>query len=80
MTEQKQYPVKNSVWRHRLTGDHYTVLMVTNENAVKHRRDEYPVTIVYAGTWPGAGPVWSRPLSRWHESFEFVLMRREQGN
>jgi hypothetical protein len=66
--------VAHSIWRHKRTGDEYTVIMLTNEHADAARRDDYPVTVVYSRAWPSGGPVWSRPLSRWHEGFEFVGM------
>ena len=69
--------VRHSNWRHKRTGDIYTVIMLTNTHADESRREEYPVTVVYelaSRAWPDRHPAWSRPLSRWHDNFEFVGM------
>lgn len=51
-----------SLWVHRNTGNHYTVLTVTNRHALK---PEYPVTVVYRDEH---GIDWSRPFAGWHEA------------
>lgn len=55
-------PARWSEWQHR-NGQHYVVLMVTNES---DRQDEYPATVVYMGVHNGAR--WSRKLCDWHRS------------
>lgn len=55
-------PEVHSVWRHK-SGKPYVVIGYSNEQSTDP--DRYPVTIYYADI---EGRVWSRPLSRWHES------------
>ncbi len=53
--------IPNQVWKHK-SGSFYRVLLITNEQST---REEYPITVVYKGQ---DGVVWSRPLSKWHDS------------
>lgn len=55
-------PAVGSAWLHK-SGNFYTVVMIAN--GASERSDEYPVTVVYRDY---QGRIWSRPLSRWHES------------
>lgn len=59
-------PQIESCWRHK-SGQIYLVVLVTNTNADENKKDEYPVTICYRRLRDST--VWSRSLSRWHESF-----------
>ena len=61
-----QIPEIGSLWRHK-NGQSYFVIIIANKNASDDKKDEYPVTVVYKRD--SDGTAWSRPLSRWHESF-----------
>ena len=60
-----------SLWRHK-NGALYRILFHTNlPRRTGQADDDHPVDVVYENAWTGAGP-WSRHLSDWHRSFEFV--------
>lgn len=58
-------PANNSKWKHT-SGKIYRVLMLTNLSATK---EDYPITVVYEDS---KGDIWSRPLSKWHDSMHEV--------
>jgi len=57
-------PGKDTIWKHK-NGDKYHVLIVSNLDS--ERLDEYPPTVTYQRLRDGT--IWSRPLSKWHDSF-----------
>lgn len=59
-------PNPKSTWKHKHTGNKYTVITVSNESAT---REDYPVTVVYQGE---DGEIWSRPITRWYESMSEI--------
>lgn len=61
-------PTDGSTWIHR-SGQQYQVLLLANLGATTDRQDEFPFTVVYKD---GEGRIWSRPLSRWYDSFELL--------
>ena len=64
MGDNNEVPGKWTLWQHK-KGMNYMVLQVTNLKTT--RPEDYPVTVVYQNC--ATGDVWSRPLSKWHESF-----------
>ena len=62
-----EIPEENSNWKHK-GGNIYRVLIVANK--ASERLDEYPITVVYQRLVDKT--VWSRPLTRWHGSFERI--------
>lgn len=60
-------PEPGSTWRHT-SGCDYHVITVSNLGSV--RLKEYPITIVYESLIDSK--VWSRPLSKWHQSMTEV--------
>jgi hypothetical protein len=54
------------VWQHKHGGD-YIVVAVANEYADAHRREEYPVLVVYKRVKDGS--IWARKLASWLEDF-----------
>lgn len=67
-----EVPKINSVWQHNKTGNKYVVTEITNLQST--RLDEYPVTVVYQRLVDDT--IWSRPLSKWHESYAVLLDHR----
>lgn len=68
--EQKQKQETNtpkimSLWRHH-SGTVYRVLGYTNLASTDE--EKFPITILYRDT--KTGHAWSRPYSRWHNSFK----------
>lgn len=60
--------IPESEWQHS-NGNKYTIVMVTNTQALSSRRAEHPETVVYRGA---NGNVWSRPHKDWHRSFRRI--------
>lgn len=67
MIEAPFLPSLNSLWKHS-RGATYQVLLIANEATDKP--SEYPVTVVYQDI--ENRKIWSRPLSRWHESMSAI--------
>jgi hypothetical protein len=65
-------PEIGSFWKNKKSGEVYRVYDYTNETA--NRLDEYPVRISYKRL--SDQTKWSRSLSDWHRSFEFVRKAR----
>lgn len=56
-----------STWRHKRTGNLYTVVTVANLEATRVKA--YPVTVVYERD----GVVWARTLLDWMNGFEQIV-------
>lgn len=56
------------IYVHRVTGNHYRVLGVTNLDADEDRKDKYPVRVIY--TRLDDGTIWDRELGRWWIDYE----------
>ena len=59
-------PENWTLWKHK-SGVNYVVILVSNTSADEDRKSEYPATVVYRRV--SDNTYWSRPLSKWHESF-----------
>jgi hypothetical protein len=57
-----EVPALDSLWEHK-SGRVYQVILLANMSSDEEVR--YPKTVVYKDL---NSKIWSRPLSRWHES------------
>lgn len=50
-------------------GNIYTVLLLTNTEALPEQKDSHPVDVIYMGQ---NGKLWSKRLSEWDKSFNLI--------
>lgn len=58
-------PMPRSRWLHITTGNHYTIVCVSNLHSSNHQK--YPVTVSYQDRHQR---VWSRPIEQFLKSFK----------
>lgn len=67
--KRSNYPLPESTYRHKKTGNLYTVDCVANTSG-----DRWPHIVVY---YDASGVLWARPVSEWMERYEYETEEKQ---